>query len=291
MSEIRINGKKLGLVNGKKVRAIHYGLKTFYPTYEEEVKPTIITFDLTDSSKLQPEIALSDLAGTYTVDWGDGNVQTVTQTNVSSKYIKKATPYASTGVYNVKVLVEDPTLYSGTIKDGRGSSISIDSAYRPFITAFEYQEEIYQTTSIQQFYMSKMTSFNIPKGIKSIVYGTFMYCYKLKDVEIPEGVEEIGNQVFGGNSSSEYWSNTTIVLPSTLKQIGYYVFVAYRHCNTLVIKSKTVLACTSSSNSICTNTSGGKNWTTAIKVPAELLDAYKADSYWSQYSNITAIEE
>ena len=109
MAEIRINGKKIGLVNGKKVRAIHYGLKTFYPTYEEEVKPTVFVVSITDNNK-QPRIRGGGVSALYSVDWGDGETQTITTyiPGTGTVFVKQ-TPYNSNGEYTVKVLAKDIT--------------------------------------------------------------------------------------------------------------------------------------------------------------------------------------
>lgn len=129
-------------------------------------------------------------------------------------------------------------------------------------------------TSIGQrgFYRcSGLTSIDIPSGITSIEYGTFADCSGLTSVTIPSGVTSIGINAFIGCSGL-----TSIDIPSGVTSIEAN---AFRNCGGLT--SATINAITPPDTPEPYDTFNG---TYPIYVPCESVDAYKAHSGWTKYS-------
>lgn len=120
----------------------------------------------------------------------------------------------------------------------------------------------------------------IPYGVTTIGYGTFWNC-QIESVTIPESVTTIdGARAFCCPKLK------SVTLPSSLEVLGHETFYG---CSSLAeIK---VLATTPPSG-VDRTTWQGVPASTKIQVPAESVDAYKADSGWGLYaSRIIAIEE
>ena len=141
---------------------------------------------------------------------------------------------------------------------------------------------------------SSLTSITIPEGVTSIDQSAFYNCSSLTSITIPEGVTSIEKRVFYKCSSL-----ASITLPNSLISIGTDAFRscsalssitipagvtniddAFRQCD---LKTVTVLAETppTISSGMFNNCSN----LTAIEVPAVSVDAYKAATYWSDYSS------
>lgn len=219
-------------------------------------KPTIIKMNLTDETLLQPSFYIYYLTAPFSVDWGDGNVETYT------KHFQKTTPYSTTGEYTIKILVSNPTPTS----QNSLPQLSMNSSYKKFITYCEFQEGAYKAIPEYAFQGSQLTNIDIPEGIKSI--GQKAY----EDVQLPTDI--------------------TIVLPSTLTAIGYATFYdkSLYTISKIIIKSTTIPTVSWSAHSIIATDSIGSWWYTPILVPAELLEAYKADEHWSQYGRLMGYE-
>ncbi|MCQ2459867.1 MAG: leucine-rich repeat protein [Ruminococcus sp.] len=69
------------------------------------------------------------------------------------------------------------------------------------------------------FYMSEITSVELPNTIKSIGAGAFNSCQNLKEFTIPDTLEYVPNVMFAGCVSLE-----KVVLPNSIIKIGYMSF-------------------------------------------------------------------
>lgn len=153
-----------------------------------------------------------------------------------------------------------------------------------------------------------ITSLSIPSGVTKIGKEAFAACAYLRTVNIPNTVTEIGKYAFDGcsniryiNSAVEYYCNIpegvteikdaafngatnmrNIVLPSTLTSIG---------AMGLSITSLQTLQCNAvTPPTLAVNNSNKWYNLSAIYVPAESVDAYKAATNWQdKASKIQAI--
>ena len=123
-----------------------------------------------------------------------------------------------------------------------------------------------------------LTSVTIPNSVTSIDDQAFEDCSGLTSVTIPNSVTSIGTTAFQGCSSL-----TSVTIPNSVTSIGYSAFGS---CSGL-----TSITC----NAIIPPTIGWDVFISTndcpIYVPASSVDAYKADTRWSEYaSRIQAIQ-
>lgn len=122
---------------------------------------------------------------------------------------------------------------------------------------------------------SAMTDTNVTYAAKNIGNGAFDHCVNLKEA-LFDYVETIGNSAF---STCKGTSFHRIVLPNTIKSIGYN---AFRYCSNLRIVN--CYATTPPTLGVA----AFKNCHSELKiyVPNASVDAYKTASDWSSYADI-----
>lgn len=145
----------------------------------------------------------------------------------------------------------------------------------------------------------KITSVTIPKSVGSIGGRAFNLCFNLTNVIINEGVTSIGDSAFwscgyetGTTPTSKF---TDVVIPSTVKYIGYTPFAGNLFDDNgaavdklCYLKTLTVLATTppilsaDSSGSTLGNLS---YFDTIIIVPKGCSNAYKSADGWKEYAD------
>ncbi len=126
-----------------------------------------------------------------------------------------------------------------------------------------------------------LSSVVFPNTIEKIGEQSFGYCTSLKKVEIPESVTQMGVFSFiKCTSMTEATIHTSAELPGT-----------FGWCNKLF-----KVTCDASSipyiSTYCSpRTFDGTQYDTIgyLYVPSSMVDSYKADGYWGQWSNIAAI--
>ena len=143
---------------------------------------------------------------------------------------------------------------------------------------------------------SSLTSVTIPNSVTSIGSEAFYYCSSLTSITIPNSVTSIGDYAFKGCSSL-----TSITIPNSVTEVGGSAFA---NCSKLrIIKlGNAIETIGGSAFSGCTalysfeieteippiievSTFTDVSRTMQIKVPCVAFEAYKASSYWNEFSN------
>lgn len=138
-----------------------------------------------------------------------------------------------------------------------------------------------QSAEDYAFYQCGLTSVNLPKVRGTYGY-TFAYNRSLTSIILP-ACTSIGGNSFNGCSALKI---VDLPVATTLGN------ACFRNCTALealILRSSTMAALTLASG---LNGSGIYNRTGYVYVPRALVDTYKADSNWAQYSDvIRAIED
>ena len=115
----------------------------------------------------------------------------------------------------------------------------------------------------------------IPAGITNIGNSAFSYCYGLAPFLIPSGVTVISSSMFNGCYTFPSFS-----FPSGVTSIGAY---AFSYCFSATYYDFT--KCTSVPTLANTNAFGGITADCEIRVPAALVDEWKAATNWAKYAD------
>lgn len=201
-------------------------------------RPTMFTLELTDSNYLQPLIYIYGLKGNCTIDWGDGNTESVTLTK-NSEFIKP-TKYEKTGTYTIKVLVGDFE-YNDNDNDINNNNAFITvnnpfkdpSGYSQYITKAIFQEGIYTNINKETFKGSKISSITIPQGVKYISMDAFKGCSSLTTVSLPDSLKDIESYAFSSCSNLQ-----NIILPDSVTEIESYAFYFCSSLKSIELPSK-----------------------------------------------------
>lgn len=143
-----------------------------------------------------------------------------------------------------------------------------------------------------------LASITIPDGVTSIGRQTFYYCYSLESITIPDGVTDIGNYAFANCESlasitipngvttikSSAFANceslASITIPNGVTSIKTYAFY---YCGGIAFydfsnhTSVPALSSTTAFEEIAADCQ--------IRVPAALVDTWKAATNWSTYAS------
>ena len=245
--------------------------------------------------------------GTVTVDWGDGTTPD-TLTGASTTTVKW-TPnhaYAAPGEYVIKLTVDGTMGFYGIFSSSGGSAIlryssSDDNRNRVYQNSVQKIEIGNGVTSVGDsafYYCYSLSSITIPDSVTSIGQYAFASCYSLSSITIPNRVTSIGQSTFSGCSSL-----VSITIPDGITSIASRAFY---NCYSLTsitipngvtsIASNAFYNCYSVafydfSNHTSVPTLANTNAFTnipadcQIRVPASLVDAWKAATNWSTYAN------
>ena len=121
-----------------------------------------------------------------------------------------------------------------------------------------------------------LTSVSIPYSVKTIGYGAFNGCSGLTSVTMHNSVGLIDYLAFSGCTGL-----SSITIPNSVTSIGNYAFNGCTGLNEIICLASTP-------PSIRQYTFG--NCTAKLMVPAESIEAYLSNSYWSNFSNIVPID-
>ena len=125
------------------------------------------------------------------------------------------------------------------------------------------------------YYCTSLSSINIPKGATSIKENAFEFCNALLDITIPNGVKYINASAFNGCSSL-----STVTFPDGLVSIGDKAFY---FCREVIYYDFTQLSSIPTLSS--TNALGSFIPDFEIRVPASLVDEWKAATNWATYAD------
>ena len=123
-----------------------------------------------------------------------------------------------------------------------------------------------------------LTSITIPNGITDIERYTFQRCIRLTSVTIPNSVTSIGENAFIGCSGL-----TSVTIPDGVTSIGNQ---AFENCTGL-----TSVTCEATTPpTIDSFTWYNVTKSIPVYVPADSVSLYQQAQYWSQFTNIQAIQ-
>ncbi|MBQ1177958.1 MAG: leucine-rich repeat domain-containing protein [Bacteroidaceae bacterium] len=128
-------------------------------------------------------------------------------------------------------------------------------------------------------YCSNLTSINIPEGVTMLEKGVFQSCSNLTSVILPEGVTTIEYVAF-----VYCYSLTSLTLPASVTSIG---FQAFSFCFSL-----TSITCHAATPPTIEDSFSfeGVDKSIPVYVPAGSIEAYKAATGWSDFTNYVGIE-
>ena len=245
--------------------------------------------------------------GTVTVDWGDGTTpDTLTGTSTTTVKWTPNHAYAAPGEYVIKLTVDGTMGFYGEFSLTSASAILRYSSsddnrnyvYRSSVQKIEIGNGI---TSIgySAFYSCySLASITIPNGITSIGYSAFYSCYSLASITIPNGVTNIVDSVFnncrslasitipngitsvGDSAFNNCYSLASITMPNGITSVGDS---AFKNCRGVAFYDFT--ACTTVPTLASTTAFTGIPADCQIRVPAALVDAWKAATNWSTYAD------
>ncbi len=122
---------------------------------------------------------------------------------------------------------------------------------------------------------SSLASITIPNGVKSISNYTFYYCVSLASITIPNSVTSIGNSVF-----SVCKSLASITIPNSVTSIGSSAFNSCSSVAFYDFSNHTSVPTLSNTNAFINIAADCQ-----IRVPASLVDTWKAATNWSTYAD------
>ena len=120
-----------------------------------------------------------------------------------------------------------------------------------------------------------LASITIPDSVTSIENNAFYNCYSLASITIPDGIASIKNNAF-----QRCYSLASITIPDGIASIGSG---AFRYCYGVAFYDFT--ACTAVPTLSSTDALERIPADCQIRVPASLVDTWKAATNWSTYSD------
>lgn len=143
-----------------------------------------------------------------------------------------------------------------------------------------------------------LTNIEIPEGVTSISDNLFRGCYTLKNCIIPESITSIGSYAFydcnclsdivlpsgitqiNGNTFANCFSLTKLVVPNSVTIIGAKAFNSCLGVRWYDFTNHTVVPTLENSNAFSSIPTDCE-----IRVPATLVDEWKAATNWSTYAS------
>ena len=120
-----------------------------------------------------------------------------------------------------------------------------------------------------------LASITIPNGITSVGDSAFHNCRSLASITIPNGITSVGDSIF-----NSCYSLASITIPNGITSIGDS---AFKNCRGVVFYDFT--ACTTVPTLASTTAFTGIPADCKIRVPAALVNAWKAATNWSTYAD------
>ena len=220
--------------------------------------------------------------GTVTVDWGDGT-EPDTLTGFSTTTVKwtPAHAYTAAGDYVATLQVDGTVGITGNVNNGsyllRYAS-GADNRSGVYLNALRQVKIGAGVTSIGGSAFSScysLASITIPSGVTRIGGYAFSHCYSLSSITIPSGVTSIDGSAF-----FNCYSLASITIPSGVTNIRSG---AFSYC--YGVKYYDFTALTVVPNLVNTSAFTGIAADCEIRVPASLIDEWKAAENWSTYAD------
>ena len=245
--------------------------------------------------------------GTVTVDWGDGTTpDTLTGTDVTTVKWTPNHAYAAPGEYVIKLTVDGTMGFYGEFSLTSASAILRYSSsddnrnyvYRSSVQKIEIGNGITSIGNSAFYSCYSLASITIPNGVTNIVDSAFGNCRSLASITIPNGVTNIVDSAFGncyslasitmpngitsiGDSAfNNCYSLASITMPNGITSVGDS---AFKNCRGVAFYDFT--ACTTVPTLASTTAFTGIPADCQIRVPAALVDAWKAATNWSTYAD------
>ena len=181
-------------LNGAKTYVTKYGILEIGQSYITDDEKTRLYITV-DESTLDPTLCLG-INGTVTVDWGDGDIDTMTGTSLSTEVFKQHV-YNTTGNYIISLSSSTPFSIAPV---SRGVTTLLGFGSDTNITAYENKSAKYRDM-VYKIELGGNVTFNNP-------YYTLAKMHAVQSITIPTNITRIGNQSF-----SDMWSITHITFP------------------------------------------------------------------------------
>lgn len=211
-----------------------------------------------------------------TIDWGDGSA-TETLSGIGNKNTTHT--YSSVGDYVISLDVVDGCSlglgHGQTNSCVMGKNTGTGMIYCAMLKKVEVGNGVNSITKAAFYRCYSLQSIIIPEGITIIDQSAFYNCYTLSNVVVPEGVLIIGLNAFSGCSSI-----ANIVIPTSVLQIhddAFYVCSGMKFYDFTKHPLVPRLGGTDAFYSIPSDCE--------IRVPAALVDEWKAATNWSTYAD------
>ena len=245
--------------------------------------------------------------GTVTVDWGDGTTpDTLTGTDVTTVKWTPNHAYAVPGEYVIKLTVDGTMGFYGEFSLTSASAILRYSSsddnrnyvYRSSVQKIEIGNGITSIDGSSFYSCYSLTSITIPDSVTNIGDSIFNSCYSLASITIPNGITSVGDSAFkncrslasitipngitsvGDSIFNTCYSLASITIPNGITSIGDS---AFKNCRGVVFYDFT--ACTTVPTLASTTAFTGIPADCKIRVPAALVNAWKAATNWSTYAD------
>ena len=227
-------GWNWSLANAKEYVA-EYGMLDVGQMYVTDDGKTRIYITL-EEGRLEPYLGLR-INGTATVDWGDGNIETVTGTSTSTVVYTQHS-YAQAGDYTIVI-----NCTSGSCRiqgiTSRGSTLIDNENISTNSEAYVYQNcikkiEVGDNILLGSYAFEKcgsLQSITIPKETDVDYMNIFSYCYSLRCIVVPTATTSIGQ-----NSFQYCYAVQKIVLPDSITGTTTYAFYNCASITRLVIR-------------------------------------------------------
>ena len=245
--------------------------------------------------------------GTVTVDWGDGTTpDTLTGTSTSTVKWTPNHAYAAPGEYVIKLTVDGTMrLYGNYSEAGKSAILRYSSGddrrnyvYQSSVQKIEIGNGVTSIGNSAFSGCNSLASITIPDGVTSIGNYALYNCNSLASITIPDGVTSIGYNVF-----SNCTSLASITIPDGVTSIGDYTLANCTSLASITIPDGvTSIANRIFSGCYCvafydftayttvptlanTNAFTGIPADCQIRVPAALVDTWKAATNWATYAD------
>ena len=222
--------------------------------------------------------------GTVTVDWGDGTTpDTLTGTSTSTVKWTPNHAYAAPGEYVIKLTVDGKMGFYGSSSNNQYSAIlryasgsdSRNYVYRNSVQKIEIGNGVTSIGKYAFYYGYSLASITIPNSVTSISTYAFYNCYSLASITIPNSVTSIESGTFGG-----CYSLVSITIPDGVTSISTYAFDGCYGIAFYDFSNHTVVPTLADTNAFTDIPADCQ-----IRVPASLVDTWKAATNWSTYAN------